>query len=142
MGSDHRIEDMDMYLFAKGTHYQIYEKMGAHLASENGEEGTYFAVWAPNAKAVSVVGDFNYWQHSQDQMKPVGKSGIWDLFIPGIGEGDLYKFAVQASDGNIIFKADPYGNASQLRPENASASDILTVSPFFSPNRLMPSSFT
>ena len=120
MGSDHRIEDMDMYLFAKGTHYQIYEKMGAHLASENGEEGTYFAVWAPNAKAVSVVGDFNYWQHSQDQMKPVGKSGIWDLFIPGIGEGDLYKFAVQASDGNIIFKADPYGNASQLRPENAS----------------------
>ena len=120
MEIDHRIEDMDMYLFARGTHYLIYEKMGAHPAEENGEEGTYFSVWAPHAKSVSVVGNFNDWKPFTHTMEPVGQSGIWDLFIPGIGVGELYKFAIETQDEQIILKADPYGNASQLRPDNAS----------------------
>ena len=120
MEKDHRIEDMDMYLFARGTHYLIYEKMGAHLAEEHGEEGTYFSVWAPHAKSVGVVGNFNDWDAAAHKMEPVGQSGIWDLFIPGIGKGELYKFAIETQDGEIILKADPYGNASQLRPDNAS----------------------
>jgi len=120
MERDHRIEDMDMYLMARGTHYKIYEKMGAHLAEENGMKGTYFSVWAPNARSVAVVGDFNDWDDQADKMAPVQQSGIWDIFIPGIGEGSLYKYAVEAQDGKVVFKADPYGNASQLRPDNAS----------------------
>lgn len=120
MGQDVRIEDLDMYLFARGTHYEIYEKMGAHITEEKGESGTYFAVWAPNAKSVSVVGDFNDWKPGADPMDMVGQSGIWDRFIPGIGMGSLYKYAVEAADGKIVYKADPYGNASQMRPESAS----------------------
>ena len=120
MERDHRIEDMDMYLFARGTHYLIYEKMGAHPVEENGKEGTYFSVWAPNAKSVGVVGMFNDWNPDAHKMEPVGQSGIWDLFIPGIGEGELYKFAIETQSGEIILKADPYGNAAQLRPDNAS----------------------
>lgn len=116
----HRLSELDTYLFAKGTHYEIYEKMGAHLAEENGEKGTYFAVWAPNAKSVGVVGDFNEWNQTANKMQPVQQSGIWDLFVPGIKEGDLYKFAVETSQGYTVLKADPYGNAAQLRPDNAS----------------------
>ena len=111
MERDHIIEDMDMYLFARGTHYLIYEKMGAHPAEETGKEGTYFSVWAPNAKSVGVVGMFNDWNPDAHKMEPVGQSGIWDLFIPGIGEGELYKFAIETQDGEVILKADPYGNA-------------------------------
>lgn len=120
MSLEHRIADLDMYLFAKGTHYQIYEKMGAHLAEEDGEEGVYFAVWAPNARKVSVVGDFNQWDRTINPMEPVKQSGIWDVFIPGVKEGDLYKFAVETYQGYTVLKADPYGNESQLRPNNAS----------------------
>ena len=116
----HRLSELDTYLFAKGTHYEIYEKMGAHLAEENGEKGTYFAVWAPNARSVGVVGDFNEWNAEANKMQPVQQSGIWDLFIPGVKKGDLYKFAVETSQGYTVLKADPYGNASQLRPDNAS----------------------
>ncbi|MGN0205394.1 MAG: 1,4-alpha-glucan branching protein GlgB [Coprococcus sp.] len=120
MSLEHRILDLDMYLFAKGTHYEIYEKLGAHLAEEDGEKGTYFAVWAPNARSVSVVGDFNKWDRKANPMKPVQQSGIWDTFIPGVKEGDLYKFAVETCYGYTVLKADPYGNESQLRPDNAS----------------------
>ncbi len=120
MSLEHRIADLDMYLFAKGTHYQIYEKMGAHLAEEDGKSGVYFAVWAPNARKVSVVGDFNQWDRTINEMQPVKQSGIWDLFIPGVKEGDLYKFAVETYQGYTVLKADPYGNESQLRPNNAS----------------------
>ena len=116
----HRLSELDTYLFAKGTHYEIYEKMGAHLAEENGEKGTYFAVWAPNARSVGVVGDFNEWNAEANKMQPVQQSGIWELFIPGVKKGDLYKFAVETSQGYTVLKADPYGNASQLRPDNAS----------------------
>ena len=120
MALEHRISELDTYLFAKGRHYEIYEKMGAHLAEEDGKAGTYFSVWAPNARCVSVVGDFNNWDRSAHPMQPVQQSGIWDIFVPGVKAGDLYKFAVETSQGYTVLKADPYGNQSQLRPDNAS----------------------
>ena len=120
MALEHRISELDTYLFAKGTHYEIYEKMGAHLAEEDGKAGTYFSVWAPNARCVSVVGDFNNWDRSAHPMQPVQQSGIWDIFVPGVKAGDLYKFSVETSQGYTVLKADPYGNQSQLRPDNAS----------------------
>ena len=116
----HRISDLDIYLFGRGTHYTVYEKLGAHPASENGKDGVYFAVWAPNARSVSVVGDFNGWTPGRDWMQPLEESGIFDLFIPGLGPHTLYKFAVETQKGDILFKADPYGNQCQLRPETAS----------------------
>ena len=120
MALEHRISELDTYLFAKGTYYEIYEKMGAHLAEEDGKAGTYFSVWAPNARSVSVVGDFNNWDRMAHPMQPVQQSGIWDIFVPGVKAGDLYKFAVETSQGYTVLKADPYGNQSQLRPDNAS----------------------
>ena len=120
MALEHRISELDTYLFAKGTHYEIYEKLGAHLAEEDGKSGTYFSVWAPNARSVSVVGDFNNWDRAAHPMQPVQQSGIWDIFVPGVKAGDLYKFAVETSQGYTVLKADPYGNQSQLRPDNAS----------------------
>ena len=120
MALEHRISELDTYLFAKGRHYEIYEKMGAHLAEEDGKAGTYFSVWAPNARSVSVVGDFNNWDRTAHPMHPVQQSGIWDIFVPGVKAGDLYKFAVETSQGYTVLKADPYGNQSQLRPDNAS----------------------
>ena len=120
MALEHRISELDTYLFAKGRHYEIYEKMGAHLAEEDGKAGTYFSVWAPNARSVSVVGDFNNWDRTAHPMQPVQQSGIWDIFVPRVKAGDLYKFAVETSQGYTVLKADPYGNQSQLRPDNAS----------------------
>ena len=120
MALEHRISELDTYLFAKGRHYEIYEKMGAHLAEEDGKAGTYFSVWAPNARSVSVVGDFNNWDRTAHPMQPVQQSGIWNIFVPGVKAGDLYKFAVETSQGYTVLKADPYGNQSQLRPDNAS----------------------
>ena len=120
MALEHRISELDTYLFAMGTHYEIYEKMGAHLAEELSKPGSYFSVWAPNARSVSVVGDFNNWDRTAHPMQPVQQSGIWDIFVPGVKAGDLYKFAVETSQGYTVLKADPYGNQSQLRPDNAS----------------------
>ena len=116
----HRISDLDIYLFGRGTHYTVYEKLGAHPAEEEGQNGVYFAVWAPNARSVSVVGDFNGWNAGQHRMNLLAESGIYDLFIPGLGAHALYKFAVETQKGDILFKADPYANQSQLRPETAS----------------------
>ena len=107
MALEHRISELDTYLFAKGRHYEIYEKMGAHLAEEDGKAGTYFSVWAPNARSVSVVGDFNNWDRTAHPMQPVQQSGIWDIFVPGVKAGDLYKFAVETSQGYTVLKADP-----------------------------------
>ena len=115
-----KITDLDVYLFNAGTHYEIYNNMGAHPATFKGTEGAYFAVWAPNAKAVSVVGDFNEWTAGENPLTQVEKSGIYDGFIPDIKVGDLYKFAIETKNGDILFKADPYGNGAQLRPETAS----------------------
>ena len=115
-----QISDMDIYLFAEGNHYQIYERLGAHPMKIDGVEGTYFAVWAPNARRVSVVGDFNMWDGSLHPMNMMGPSGIHELFIPGVKPGAVYKFQILTRFDELIYKADPYGNCCQFRPDNAS----------------------
>ncbi len=114
------ITEADAYLFAQGTHYEIYEKMGAHEAEIDGQKGVYFAVWAPNAKYVNVIGSFNNWDIFQDNMERISEGGIFALFIPGAKIGDMYKYVITTSDDRKLYKADPYGNYSQLRPDNAS----------------------
>ena len=114
------ITEADAYLFAQGTHYEIYEKMGAHEAEIDGQKGVYFAVWAPNAKYVNVIGSFNNWDIFKDNMERISEGGIFALFIPGAKVGDMYKYVITTSDDRKLYKADPYGNYSQLRPDNAS----------------------
>jgi 1,4-alpha-glucan branching enzyme len=115
------LTDYDVYLWSEGTHYRAYEKMGAHLAEEKGIAGTHFAVWAPNARWVSVVGDWNGWRPGENPMRPVGSSGIWECFIPGIGTGALYKYHITSQYHNYhVEKADPYGFATEIRPQTAS----------------------
>ena len=105
--------------FARGIHYTIYEKLGAHPMNLDGEDGVYFAVWAPNALRVSTVGDFNHWDGRVHQMRKL-PSGIFEIFIPGVKAGDNYKYEIKLKTGLTYLKADPYGNAAQLRPETAS----------------------
>ena len=112
--------ELDTYLFGQGTHYEIYNKMGAHLAVKNGKEGVYFVVWAPKAKEVYVVGDFNDWRAYGYDMKPVSDGGVYELFVEGARAGQCYKFLIISQDGEALYKADPYANAAQLRPETAS----------------------
>ena len=118
--NDVKITEFDAYLFGQGTNYKIYEKMGAHLCSRNGEAGCYFAVWAPTARDVFVVGDFNGWSGYGYDMKPVSDGGIYDLFVPGVKRGQFYKFLIISADGRALYKADPYANQAQLRPDTAS----------------------
>ena len=110
----------DCYLFGNGTHYKIYEKLGAHPAKVKNRKGTYFAVWAPNAVTVSVVGEFNDWIGFDHNMERIGDSGIWELFIPGVKSGDMYKYVIVTESGQTLFKADPYAFYSEKRPGNAS----------------------
>ena len=112
--------ELDQYLFGQGTHYDIYRKLGAHAVTRNRKKGVYFAVWAPNAKAVSVVGDFNGWDREQAPMKRVGAIGVYETFIPGVKPGDLYKFCIETGDGRELYKADPYAVSAELRPGTAS----------------------
>ena len=114
------ISKTDQYLFGQGTHYDIYKKLGAHLSEENGEQGTYFAVWAPNAATVHVIGSWSGWDQTAHEMMKLGDIGIWGLFIPGVGEGSMYKFLITTKDGRKLYKADPYANFAQKRPETAS----------------------
>ena len=114
------ISDMDQYLYGMGTHYDIYKKLGAHPVSKDGVNGVYFAVWAPNAAAVSVVGDFNEWNAYANPMTKLGAGGIYELFVEGLTEGSLYKYAITTSGGDILFKADPYANYAEMRPNTAS----------------------
>ncbi len=114
------ISEMDRYLFAEGKHYDIYEKLGAHPMVRDGVEGTYFAVWAPHARAVSVVGTFNMWDSRLHPMHILGVSGIYELFIPGVKKGDVYKYKILTRNSDILYKADPYANEAELRPNNAS----------------------
>lgn len=112
--------ESDLKKFEAGVHYTIYEKMGAHPMSVNGVEGVYFSVWAPCAMRVSVVGDFNLWDGRRHQMRRLGDSGIFELFIPGLASGLIYKYEIKNSHGEPQLKADPYGNFCELRPNTAS----------------------
>jgi 1,4-alpha-glucan branching enzyme len=114
--------DFDLYLFGQGKHYRIYEKMGAHPVTINGVEGVHFAVWAPNARTVSVIGDFNGWNRSANPMHLRHNDlGVWECFIPGLREGTLYKYAILSRFNHYaIDKTDPYGFAFELRPNTAS----------------------
>jgi 1,4-alpha-glucan branching enzyme len=112
--------DLDLHLTGEGRHYRLYEKLGAHPRVMDGVEGTSFAVWAPNARRVSVVGPFNNWNGRTHLMRLMGSSGIWELFIPGVGRGDLYKFELKLPDGDLRVKTDPLAFAMELRPKTAS----------------------
>ncbi len=112
--------ELDLYLSAQGTHQRLYEKMGAHPHTLDGVQGTTFAVWAPNASAVSVIGDFNNWDGRVNPMKPLGDSGIWYTFVPGIAPGHLYKYEIRTRAGHLRIKADPFAFAGELRPRSAS----------------------
>ena len=117
------ITELDRYLFGQGTHYKIFEKLGAHPKTYKGKAGMYFAVWAPHAKAVGVVGDFNGWDPQAAPMSPLADSGIYEAFIPGVGLGELYKFAITTQEGMILFKADPYAVHAEFRPGTASITE-------------------
>ena len=110
----------DRYLFGEGTHYEIYNKLGAHPKTFDGKNGYYFAVWAPHAASVSVVGDFNNWDPDACPMQVLETSGIYERFIPGIKSGELYKFAITTQTGKVIFKADPFAQYAEYRPGTAS----------------------
>ena len=116
----YEIGELDQYLFGHGTHYEIYKKMGAHKVTVDGVEGVYFAVWAPHAEKVSVVGEFNHWEVDADEMERQEPAGIYTRFVPEAKEGDMYKFCIETMEGEKLFKADPFANYSELRPGNAS----------------------
>jgi 1,4-alpha-glucan branching enzyme len=115
-----QLSDFDLHLFGEGNHHGIYHKLGAHPSSLDGLDGTRFAVWAPNAERVSVVGPFNLWDGRRHAMQVRGSSGIWELFVPDVGPGTAYKYEIRARGGRTLLKADPYGFAVQLRPDNCS----------------------
>lgn len=115
------ITDFDLYLFNEGSHHKIYEKLGAHPHTVNGRRGTHFAVWAPSAKSVSVVCNYNYWDGRSHPMQPVGCSGVWTVFIPDIAAGEMYKYEIKTHSDQLFLKADPYAFYSELRPGTASA---------------------
>src|ERR671914_47001 len=96
--------EIDLHLFGEGRHEEIYKKLGAHVTKIGRTKGVAFAVWAPQAASVSVVGDFNAWDGSAHQMQRLDNSGVWELFIPKLGEGDLYKFQIRSRDGTTVFK--------------------------------------
>ena len=117
---DFRIGELDQYLFSMGTHYDIYKKMGAHEAVMNGKKGVYFAVWAPNATTVSVIGEFNGWREEANPMTRLEPSGIYEGFVVGAKVGMLYKFFIKTKDGRGLYKADPFANYAEQRPGTAS----------------------
>ncbi|MBW4467938.1 MAG: 1,4-alpha-glucan branching protein GlgB [Pegethrix bostrychoides GSE-TBD4-15B] len=122
------LTDYDIHLFGEGNHHRIYEKLGAHLTQVNGVEGVYFAVWAPNARNVSVLGDFNQWDGREHQMR-IRDGGIWELFIPSVKPGSSYKYEVKNQAGHIYEKTDPHGFQQEVRPKTASiVCDLATYS--------------
>ena len=114
------ISEADQYLFAQGTHYDIYKKLGAHPTVQEGREGMFFGVWAPNAESVHVIGSFNGWDETANPMKKIGPGGIHTAFVPGVGEGELYKYLITTPYGEKLYKADPFANSAELRPGTAS----------------------
>ena len=116
----YEIGELDQYLFGQGTHYEIYKKMGAHEVTKDGVKGVYFAVWAPHAKRVSVIGEFNEWDFDANYMERQEPMGIYTCFVPGVKEGELYKFCIETQQGKRLFKADPFANYAERRPGTAS----------------------
>ncbi len=114
------ITDYDLHLINEGTHHRLYERLGAHIIEIDGVKGVHFAVWAPNAIGVSVIGDFNRWDPSRHQMRVLGNSGIWEIFIPNVEERSLYKFEIRSRFNHVRIKSDPVGFYSELRPKTAS----------------------
>ncbi len=119
------ISDFDLYLLSEGNHFQIYEKLGAKIKTIDGVKGVRFAVWAPNAKSVSVVGNFNYWNADSHPMENVLNSGVWALFVPDLKEGEVYKYAITTQFGSVHLKADPFAFQSEIRPRTASVVNSL-----------------
>jgi len=119
------LTEFDLHLFGAGDHHHLYEKLGAHYAEVEGLGGVQFAVWAPNARSVSLVGDFNGWDRRRHAMRVLGSSGIWEIFVPGLAEGELYKYQVKTKDGRLLDKTDPFGFAMETRPRTASRVDFL-----------------
>lgn len=114
------LSDLDTYLFNEGTHCRIYEKLGAHFRTIDGVSGVAFAVWAPSAQRVSIVGDFNRWDGRYHPMRFLGSSGVWEIFIPGLEEGAHYKYELLGADGHLKLKTDPYATFYESPPHNAS----------------------
>lgn len=114
------IGDVDLYLFGTGVHYQLYDVLGAHRRCLQGVWGVHFAVWAPSARNVALVGDFNYWDGRVNPMRTLGQSGIWELFVPGLDLGEKYKFEIRSQEGKVKLKADPYAFQMEQRPKTAS----------------------
>jgi len=114
------LTDFDLFLFGQSTHYGLYDKLGAHFVTHQGVWGAHFAVWAPNARRVSVIGSFNGWDGRRHQMRLLKDSGVWEIFIPGLAENDAYKFEIKTFSGAILQKTDPYANFVELRPGTAS----------------------
>ncbi len=112
--------EFDRHLFAQGNHYCIFEKLGAHPVVKDNVQGVNFAVWAPNAELAGVAGDFNHWDGQCHKMRPLDGAGIWELFIPGLGEGELYKYEIRAGNGKAFLKADPYAFHTEVPPKTAS----------------------
>ncbi len=111
---------LDLHLFGEGTHYEIYNKLGAHFMEIDGVQGVLFGVWAPNAKRVSVIGSFNSWDGRRNPMRAISSSGVWELFIPGLYKFDQYKFEIKTYNGTILQKTDPFGSFHELRPSTSS----------------------
>jgi 1,4-alpha-glucan branching enzyme len=117
----HALTDQDLHLFNEGTHVRLWEKLGSHPTTVDGRAGTRFAVWAPNAEHVSVVGDWNGWSRGADALKPIGSSGIWETFIPGIARGVTYKYHLRSRErGYRVDKADPFAVHAEVAPKTAS----------------------
>ncbi len=114
------LSDFDQYLVGEGTHKELWRVLGAHVTKHQGAKGVHFAVWAPNARRVSVIGDFNQWDGRRHPMRPAGNTGVWEVFLPGLTEGQLYKYQITGADGVVRDKADPVGFGSQHPPEQAS----------------------
>lgn len=115
------LTDFDVHLFKTGKHFRLYEKLGAHIVTFGRKKGVYFAVWAPNAKAVSVIGNFNGWNDTQTRMNPRwDESGIWEIFVPGLQKGEVYKYAIHSNTGDYLEKADPFAAYAEVAPKTAS----------------------
>lgn len=120
------ISEADQYVFGQGTHYDIYKKLGAHPSVENGVKGMFFAVWAPHAVSVNVIGTFNNWDEDLHVMTKIGPIGIYTLFLPGVGENEMYKYLIRTPEGEKLYKADPFANYAEMRPGNASKTYDIT----------------